>query len=149
MTTIPNLEPTGVHERGLPGSDGPGGPVGRRGRPGWDRGDTVTDLVWLTGYQPTAITERLTMLVLRPDQEPTLLVPVLERPDAQSAEGRRPSIVDWADGTDPYPVACALLQQRGRFGISDSAWALHLPGLQGSLLTGYQPLTECLPMMRR
>ena len=25
------------------------------------------DLVWLTGYQPTAITERLTMLVLFPD----------------------------------------------------------------------------------
>ena len=45
------------------------------------------DLVWLTGYRPTAITERLTMLVLRPDQEPTLLVPVLERPDAESAEG--------------------------------------------------------------
>ena len=32
------------------------------------------DLVWLTGYQPTAITERLTVLVLTPDEEPTLLV---------------------------------------------------------------------------
>jgi Xaa-Pro aminopeptidase len=108
------------------------------------------DLVWLTGYQPTAITERLTMLVLRPGQEPTLLVPVLERPDAQSAEGASAlSIVDWADGTDPYPVAGDLLQQRGRFGISDSAWALHLLGLQRELpSTGYQPLTECLPMMR-
>ena len=46
------------------------------------------DLVWLTGYQPTAITERLTMLVLGPDREPTLLVPALERPDAEAAEGR-------------------------------------------------------------
>ena len=26
------------------------------------------DLVWLTGYRPTAITERLTMLVLSPDE---------------------------------------------------------------------------------
>jgi Xaa-Pro aminopeptidase len=25
------------------------------------------DLVWLTGYRPTAITERLTVLVLTPD----------------------------------------------------------------------------------
>ena len=41
------------------------------------------DLVWLTGYQPTAITERLTMLVLSSDNEPTLLVPVLERPDEE------------------------------------------------------------------
>jgi Xaa-Pro aminopeptidase len=41
------------------------------------------ELVWLTGYQPTAITERLTVLVLVPDREPTLLVPTLERPDAE------------------------------------------------------------------
>ena len=45
------------------------------------------DLVWLTGYRPTAITERLTMLVLRADEQPTLLVPVLERPDVESTEG--------------------------------------------------------------
>ena len=31
------------------------------------------DLVWLTGYHPTAITERLTLLVLSPDNQPTLL----------------------------------------------------------------------------
>src|SRR5688500_6054367 len=34
------------------------------------------DLTWLTGYRPTAITERLTMLVLSRDCEPTLLVPI-------------------------------------------------------------------------
>jgi Xaa-Pro aminopeptidase len=45
------------------------------------------DLVWLTGYRPTAITERFTMLVLSPDSVPTLLVPILERPDAEAAEG--------------------------------------------------------------
>ena len=43
------------------------------------------ELVWLTGYQPTAITERLTVLVLVPDQEPILLVPTLERADAEVA----------------------------------------------------------------
>jgi len=44
------------------------------------------DLVWLlTGYQPTAITERLTLLVLTTDREPTLVVPALERPDAEAA----------------------------------------------------------------
>src|SRR3954462_12035680 len=60
------------------------------------------ELVWLTGYRPTAITERLTVLVLVPDQEPTLLVPALERPDAEGATGARClSMVDWADGDDP------------------------------------------------
>src|SRR5262245_38015805 len=61
------------------------------------------DLVWLSGYEPTAITERLTMLVLSTDNEPTLLVPILERPDAEAAEGAGSvSLVDWPDGTDPY-----------------------------------------------
>ena len=37
----------------------------------------------------------------------------------------------------------------GEFGISDSAWAMHLLGLQRALpASRYQSLTECLPMMR-
>src|SRR6476469_379351 len=64
------------------------------------------DLVWLTGYRPTAITERLTVLVLAPDQEPTLVVPALERPDAAAAVGVQGMTgLDWADGTDPYLAA--------------------------------------------
>ena len=108
------------------------------------------DLVWLIGYRPTAITERLTMLVLSPDNEPTLLVPILERPDAEAAEGTGSvSLVDWEDGTDPYEVAGPLLRADGEFGVSDSAWAMHLLGLQGALpRSRYRSLTECLPMMR-
>ena len=34
------------------------------------------DLVWIAGYRPTAITERLTALVLMPGREPTLLVQI-------------------------------------------------------------------------
>ena len=81
------------------------------------------DLVWLIGYRPTAITERLTMLVLSPDKEPTLVVPVLERPDAEAAEGAGSvSIVDWEDGTDPYEVAGPLLRPDG------NSASLTLPG---------------------
>jgi Creatinase/Prolidase N-terminal domain len=58
------------------------------------------DLVWLTGSRPTAITERLTVLVLSPDQEPTLLVPTLERPVAAAAEGARGG---WRSATGPTP----------------------------------------------
>jgi Xaa-Pro aminopeptidase len=108
------------------------------------------DLVWLTGYQPTAITERLTMLVLSTDNEPTLLVPILERPDVEAAEGAGSvSLIDWSDGTDPYEIASPLLRSDAEFGISDSAWAMHLLGLQRALpASRYQSLTECLPMMR-
>jgi Xaa-Pro aminopeptidase len=108
------------------------------------------DLVWLTGYQPTAITERLTMLFLTIDREPTLLVPTLERPDAEEAEGApATTIVDWTDGADPYDSAKGLLRADGSYGISDSAWAMHLLGLQGMLpATRYQSVTQRLPMLR-
>lgn len=108
------------------------------------------DLVWLTGYQPTAITERLTVLVLARDSEPTLLVPTLERPDAEAAEGAKGlTLADWADATDPYAAAAGLLRPDGTYGVSDSAWALHLLGLQERLPgSRYRSLTDCLPMMR-
>jgi Xaa-Pro aminopeptidase len=108
------------------------------------------DLVWLTGYRPTAITERLTMLFLTPEREPTLLVPTLERPDAEAAEGASATVLaDWPDGADPFAAASALLRADGRYGVSDSAWALHVLGLQKALSgSRYEALTDGLPMMR-
>ena len=108
------------------------------------------ELVWLTGYQPTAITERLTVLVLRHDQDPTLLVPTLERPDAEAAVGAPSlSIVDLADGEDPFARAGAYLYAGATMAISDSAWALHLLGLQDAVPgSSYRSLTQSLPMLR-
>lgn len=108
------------------------------------------DLVWLTGYRPTAITERLTALVLTPDEPPTLLVPTLERPDAEGAVGAPGlRIVDWADGEDPFARAGDLIPPHATLGIADSAWAMHLLGLQAALPgTSYRSLTQCLPMLR-
>jgi Xaa-Pro aminopeptidase len=108
------------------------------------------DLVWLTGYHPTAITERLTALILLPGQPPTLVVPALERPDAEGALGA-PSlrIVDWADGSDPYLLAATHLPPEGRLGISDSAWSIHLLGLINALpRTRYVALSPGMPMLR-
>ncbi|WP_406103370.1 aminopeptidase P family protein [Streptomyces sp. NBC_01003] len=108
------------------------------------------DMVWLTGYSPTADTERLTMLVLAPGQDPVLVVPTLEAPDAAKAVGADAlTLRDWTDGKDPYAVTAPLLDVSGRFGISDNAWAMHLIGLQKTLPdTSYASLTEALPMMR-
>jgi Xaa-Pro aminopeptidase len=108
------------------------------------------DLVYFTGYQPTAITERITMLVLQADREPALIVPVLERPDAEGAEGVAAlSLTDWSDGTDPYAAAARLLEPNGRYAISDSAWAMHLLGLQQHLpQSSFTSTTQTLPMLR-
>ena len=108
------------------------------------------ELVWLTGYQPTAITERLTVLVLVPDREPTLLVPTLERPDAEGAVGAPGlRIVDWADGDDPFARASALIPEHTIMGISDSAWAMHLLGPAARAARILVPLPDhSLPMLR-
>ncbi|MGW3954978.1 aminopeptidase P family protein [Streptomyces sp. NPDC004752] len=108
------------------------------------------DLVWLTGYAPTAVTERLTLLVLAAGRDPVLVVPALEAPDAQKAPGA-PALTlrDWTDGVDPYAVTGALLAPSGRFGVSDNAWAMHLLALQKTLPdTSYASLTDALPMLR-
>ncbi|MFE0178103.1 aminopeptidase P family protein [Streptomyces sp. NPDC059002] len=108
------------------------------------------DLVWLTGYRPTAATERLTALVLAAGQDPVLVVPTLEAPDAERAAGA-PALTlrDWTDGKDPYAVTAPLLAADGRFAVSDNAWAMHLLGFQKALPgTSYVSLTEALPMLR-
>jgi Xaa-Pro aminopeptidase len=108
------------------------------------------DLLYLTGYAPMAITERLTMLVLTADREPALIVPVLERADAESAPGSsKLALSDWSDGSDPYDAAAALLDPRGRYAISDAAWAMHVLGLQSRLPESeYVPMTKALPLLR-
>ncbi|MEU6588185.1 aminopeptidase P family protein [Streptomyces sp. NPDC046881] len=108
------------------------------------------DMVWLTGYTPTAVTERLTVLVLAPGRDPVLVVPTLEAPDAEHAAGAAAlTLRDWTDGKDPYAVTAGLLDDRGRFGISDNTWAMHLLGLQRALPdTSYASLTDALPMLR-
>ena len=107
------------------------------------------DLLYLAGYMPVAITERLTMLVISAGRDPVLIVPTLERPDAESAPGSSTvSIVDWADGADPYEAGARLLSP-GRYAISDSAWAMHVLGLQERLPeTGYVSMTSSLPLLR-
>lgn len=108
------------------------------------------DLLYLTGYVPPAITERLTMLVLSVEQEPVMIVPVLERPDVESAPGSsKLTLSDWTDGTDPYEAAAPMLDPEGRYAISDAAWAMHLIGLQDRLPdSAYVSMTEALPMLR-
>lgn len=108
------------------------------------------DLLYLTGYAPVAITERITMLAVPVDAEPVMIVPRLERPDAEAAAGASTlQITDWTDGADPYAAAAALMSGTGRYALSDSAWAMHLLGLQEQLPdSSYVSMTAALPMLR-
>ena len=58
-------------------------------------------------------------------------------------------ITPYRNGTDPYAAASALLDANGRYAISDSAWAMHLLGLQAALPgSSYVSMTAALPMLR-
>jgi Xaa-Pro aminopeptidase len=108
------------------------------------------DLLYLAGYMPVAITERLTLLVLQKHRDPAMILPVLERPDAEAAPSAGTiALTDWTDGSDPYALAAPLLEPDGTYAISDSAWALQLLGLQAALPgTRYVSMTSALPMLR-
>jgi Xaa-Pro aminopeptidase len=108
------------------------------------------DLLYFTGYQPIAITERITLLALEASRDPALIVPILERPDAESAPGAGAlEISDWTDGTDPYAATAKLLDPKGSYAISDSAWAMHVLALQEALPESrYVSMTSKLPMLR-
>jgi D-alanyl-D-alanine dipeptidase len=108
------------------------------------------DLVYFTGYSPIAITERITMLVISASRDPAMIVPILERLDAVEAPGAPAvSLRDWTDGDDPYAMTARLLDRGGRYAISDSAWAMHVLGLQAALPdSSYVSMTSALPMLR-
>ncbi|NUT35136.1 MAG: aminopeptidase P family protein [Hamadaea sp.] len=106
------------------------------------------DLSYLCGYEPP-MTERLSMLAVSADREPVLIVPRLERGDAEKCAGSSHlRIVDWSDGQDPYEVAAQHLGGES-YAVSDSAWAMHLLGLQRAApRVAYTAMTQALPMLR-
>ena len=108
------------------------------------------DLLYFTGYQPIAITERITMLALQGSRGSSMIVPILERPDAEAAPAAAVlSLTDWTDGSDPYAATAKLLDPNGRYAISDSAWAMHVLALQQVLPEStYVSMTSTLPMLR-
>ena len=107
------------------------------------------DLAYLTGYEPMPM-ERPTLLVLRDDRDPVMLVPELERPlAAASSAGAVVELVGWTDGDDPYTAAADLLEPRGRVAVGDRLWASHVLGLQDVLpdLT-FEPASPVIGRLR-
>jgi len=108
------------------------------------------DLVYLAGYAPIAITERITMLAVQESRPPEMIVPRLERPGAESARSAAAVVLrDRGDGEDAYAAAAGLLDPNGTYAVSDSAWAMHVLGLQRVLPESrYVSMTAALPTLR-
>jgi Xaa-Pro aminopeptidase len=106
------------------------------------------DLAYLTGYEPMPL-ERPTLLVLRPDADPALLVPALEEPLARASIDAEVGFVPWSDGDDPYDAATRLLPRAGRIAVGDRLWAAHLLGLQRSApAVTFSPASAVLGRLR-
>jgi D-alanyl-D-alanine dipeptidase len=107
------------------------------------------DFAYFTGYVPI-ITERITLLVIGAEGDRSLLVPVLERSEAEHAPGAPAlDIRDWRDGEDQFAAARELLASGGRYAISDAAMALHVLGLQDALPEStFVAMSDALPLLR-
>jgi Xaa-Pro aminopeptidase len=98
------------------------------------------DLVYLTGYD-AILTERLTMLVLRPVGPASLVVPRLEvgpALDSPAAQAGLLEVAAWEETDDAIQTVAGLLEGEAfekatRLGISDRLWAVHLLRLQSAL----------------
>lgn len=107
------------------------------------------DLRYLIGYEPMPL-ERPTLLVLRADRAPAMLVPELERPlAAQSPGAGAVELIGWEDGVDPYAAVARLLPQHGRVAVGDRLWSSHLLGLQGAVGgLAFEPASPVLGRLR-
>jgi len=90
------------------------------------------DLTYLLGYDAMQL-ERLTALLVRPGDDPVLVVPGLERPRAAATPaGGVTEIVSWRDDDGPYPTLSRYLQHGGKLAVADRMLASHLLDLQAT-----------------
>ncbi|HEY6758134.1 MAG TPA: M24 family metallopeptidase [Baekduia sp.] len=108
------------------------------------------DLTYFTGYAPAAVSDRLTLLVLRHEAGPAMILPSRDRADAERATGvASVSLIDFDDDQDPYAAIAPVLHPAGAYAISDGAWALQVLGLQRAV-PGLRllSLSAALPLLR-
>ena len=87
------------------------------------------DLPYLTGYEAMPL-ERLTMLVLPVEGEPTLVVPRLEAPRVEDPPA---AVRAWDETEDPVRIVADLAGDPAVALVGDTTWAVFLLGLQEAL----------------
>ena len=84
------------------------------------------DLPYLTGYEAME-SERLTVLVIRQEGPPVLLIPELEAPRVKSGGFE---VRTWAETSDPVSLAAAVGGSPSRVAVGDPMWSVFLVGFQ-------------------
>jgi Xaa-Pro aminopeptidase len=105
------------------------------------------DLPYLVGYEAMPL-ERLTMLVLRRDGTPALVIPKLEAPRVVE----RPDVfelVTWTETEDPVALVAKLMGPARTAAIGDTTWARFLVDLLGRTPgTRYQRASSVIGPLR-
>jgi Xaa-Pro aminopeptidase len=91
-----------------------------------------SDLRYLTGYEAMPL-ERLTLLVIRPDKAPRIVVPRLERAAAEAGLRTTVEILTWEETDDPHALATEGIPGSGMVAVSDTMLAMHLLAIQQAL----------------
>lgn len=91
------------------------------------------DLTWLTGVD-AHLSERLTLLVLPQDGEPSLVVPALEAPLVADASSEV-KLLTWADHDDPAAMAVGAINARrgAKLAVGNQLWSTFLLRLQARI----------------
>jgi Xaa-Pro aminopeptidase len=105
-----------------------------------------SDLRYLSGYVAMAL-ERLTVLVVRPDRAPLLIVPRLELGSAEQGLRTAIEIRTWDETDDPYAMALDGLDA-GPIAVSDGMSAIHLLQVQAARPSG-APIMLASTVLRR
>jgi Xaa-Pro aminopeptidase len=106
------------------------------------------DLIYLLGYDPLPL-ERLTALLITADTEALLVLPALEAPGTDVADGiDGVRVVGWTDAEDPYALLAASMPL-GRYALTDRTWASHLLTLQRRVAErSFVAAGEAIPLLR-
>ncbi|HUG75466.1 MAG TPA: Xaa-Pro peptidase family protein [Acidimicrobiia bacterium] len=105
------------------------------------------DLPYLIGYEAMPL-ERLTMLVLPSDGEPTLLVPMLEAARVDDRRGAF-AVRAWGETEDPVALTAELVGSRSSLLVGDQTWSVFLLALQGRLgAARFDPATSFMADLR-
>jgi Xaa-Pro aminopeptidase len=88
------------------------------------------DLPYFTGYEAMPL-ERLTMLVIVADAEPTLVVPLLEAPRVDTRGAF--SLHAWGESEEPVTIAAGIASGASHIALGDTTWSTFLLGLQNAM----------------
>jgi Xaa-Pro aminopeptidase len=103
------------------------------------------DLFYLTGFD-AHVSERLNLLMVPREGDPSLVVPLLESPNVGAA-GELAELVTWEDHESPIASVTSVLQgETGDIAVGDHLYSAFLLRLQGAVAA--QRWVEAGPLMR-